>query len=74
MASVLVQTFAKMETDDEQGEKITSRATGQDRLPPVRVKVFRADGKVAQVHPPDGEGENWWHRLNKALGTRSATS
>ncbi len=47
--------------------------TGQSsRLPPVRVKVWRADGKLAKVHPPDGEGENWWRRLNKALGTTSS--
>ena len=47
-------------------------AADQRRLPPVRVKVFRADGKIAPVHPPDGEGENWWRRLNKALGTTSS--
>ena len=27
---------------------------------------------MAKVHPPDGEGENWWRRLNEALGTRSS--
>src|ERR1700726_2242605 len=26
----------------------------QRRLPPVRVKVWRTDGKLAKVHPPDG--------------------
>ena len=40
-----------------------------DRPRPVRVRVFRADGKIAKAHPPDGEGENWWRRLNEALGT-----
>jgi hypothetical protein len=45
---------------------------GQRRTPPVRVKLWRVDGKVAKVHPPDGEGENWWRRLNKALGTTSS--
>ena len=45
---------------------------GRSRLPPVRVKVWRADGKLAKVHPPDGEDENWWRRLNKALGTTSS--
>src|SRR5579863_2928899 len=44
----------------------------QRRLSPVRVKVFRADGKVEQVHPPDGESANWWKRLNAALGTVSS--
>ena len=46
--------------------------TGQRRLPPVRVKIWRADAKVAKVHPPAGEEENWWRRLNKALGTTSS--
>ena len=45
---------------------------GQRRLPPVRVKVWGADGKLAKVHPPDGEAKNWWRRLNKALGTMSS--
>ena len=44
----------------------------QRRPPPVRVKVFRADGKLAKVHPPDGEATSWWRRLNKALGTTSS--
>jgi hypothetical protein len=47
-------------------------AVGERRPAPVRVKVFRADGKIAQVHPPDGEGANWWKKLNKALGTTSS--
>jgi hypothetical protein len=47
-------------------------AAGQRRLPPVRVKIWRADAYVAQTHPPDGESKNWWQRLNKALGTRSS--
>ena len=46
--------------------------TAQRRVPPVRVKVWGADGKLARVHPPDGKGENWWRRLNKALGTTSS--
>jgi hypothetical protein len=27
---------------------------------------------LEKVHPPDGEGKNWWRRLNKALGTTSS--
>jgi hypothetical protein len=42
------------------------------RSPPVRVKVFGADGKLAKVHPPDGEGGSWWRRLKAALGTTSS--
>jgi hypothetical protein len=42
------------------------------RLAPVRVKLWQTDAKVAKVHPPDGEGETWWQRLNKALGTSSS--
>jgi hypothetical protein len=45
---------------------------GRHRLPPVRVKIWRTDGKLAKVHPPDGEAKNWWRRLNKALGTTSS--
>jgi hypothetical protein len=41
------------------------------RLPPVRVKLGRADAFVAQTHPPDGESKNWCQRLNNALGTSS---
>ena len=32
-----------------------TRAAVGDRPRPVRVRVFRADGKIAKVHPPDGE-------------------
>ena len=49
-----------------------TRVAVGDRPRPVRVRVFRADGKIAKAHPPDGEGENWWRRLNKALGTISS--
>jgi hypothetical protein len=49
-----------------------ARVAGQHRLPPVRVKVFRTDGKITRVHPPDGNAKNWWQRLNKVLGTTSS--
>ena len=52
--------------------RLTACCTPQRRLPPVRVKVWGADGKLAKVHPPDGEAQNWWQRLNKALGTTSS--
>jgi hypothetical protein len=53
--------------------RISTPVPGQcGRLPPVRVKVWGADGKLAKVHPPNGEAENWWQRLNKALGTTSS--
>jgi hypothetical protein len=45
---------------------------GQRRPPPVRVKVWDANGRLAKVHPPDGDGAVWWQRLNKALGTTSS--
>jgi hypothetical protein len=44
----------------------------QRRLPPVRVKLWQTDARVAKVHPPDGEHEDWWPRLSKALGTMSS--
>ncbi len=46
--------------------------TGKRRTAPVRVKIWDAKGRVAKVHPPNGEGANWWERLNKALGTSSS--
>ena len=49
-----------------------ARVAGKHRLPPVRVKVFRTDGKITRVHPPDGDAKNWWQRLNKVLGTTSS--
>jgi hypothetical protein len=53
--------------------KVPTVSAGQpSRLPPVRVKLWRADAFVAQTHPPDGESKNWWQRLNKALGTTSS--
>ena len=50
----------------------TITARESRRLPPVRVKLWRADAFAAQTHPPDGESKNWWQRLNKALGTSSS--
>src|ERR1700681_201379 len=51
---------------------ISTPVAGQRRLPPVRIKLYRGDARVAKVHPPDGEHESWWPRLNKALGTTSS--
>jgi hypothetical protein len=42
------------------------------RQRPVRVKLTRADAFEAATYPPDGETENWWRRLNQALGTVSS--
>ena len=50
----------------------TSAVANVRQSPPVRVKVFGADGKIVKVHPPDGEHKGWWQRLNKALGTTSS--
>jgi hypothetical protein len=49
-----------------------TRVAVEHRPPPVRVKVLQADGKLAPVHPPDGEGKIWWGRLKNALGTTSS--
>ena len=51
---------------------ISTAVAGSPRLPPVRVKLYRGDARVAKVHPPDGDHENWWSRLSKALGTTSS--
>jgi len=50
----------------------TPAASQRGRLPPVRVKLWRDGYQPAKVHPPDGAHENWWQRLNKALGTGSS--
>jgi hypothetical protein len=49
-----------------------SLAADTGRLPPVRVKLLRPEAYVSQSRPPEGESENWWQRLNKALGTTSS--
>ena len=51
-----------------------ARVAGQRRLPPVRVKVFRADGKIARVHPPDGEAAIGGDGSTKLSAPRRATS
>jgi hypothetical protein len=43
----------------------------QHRVPPVRVRLQRADAYTEQTCPPDGEIKAWEARLNKALGTVS---
>jgi hypothetical protein len=51
---------------------ITTPVAGQrGRLPPVRVRLLRADAYKQQTCSPDGTNEHWWARLNKALGTVS---
>jgi hypothetical protein len=46
------------------------------QMVPVRFRPLAGLGgkvrKLVKVHPPDGEAENWWRRLNKALGTASS--
>ena len=49
----------------------STRVGDQGCLPPVRVKLLRRDAYAEQTAPPDGEGEDWGSRLNKALGTVS---
>jgi hypothetical protein len=46
--------------------------TPNGRVPPVRVRLSRADAYTLQRQPPDGDAENWWRRLSKALGTMSS--
>jgi hypothetical protein len=48
------------------------RAPGERRRPPVRVKIWDEKGRIAKVHPPDGDAAVWWERLNKAFGTASS--
>jgi hypothetical protein len=52
--------------------KTPAPVPGQRRPPPVRVKIWDEKGRVAKVHPPDGDAAVWWDRLNKILGTASS--
>ena len=54
---------------DKMPTPVTDRPVRQH---PVRVKLTRADAFVAATYPPDGDTENWWRRLNEALGTMSS--
>jgi hypothetical protein len=47
-------------------------ASSERRPPPVRVKVWDAKGRLANIQPPDGEHAAWWQRLQQALGTTSS--
>jgi hypothetical protein len=75
-----VAEVARSVVRQERGSRMTSKP---DKMPtpvadrpvrqrPVRVKLTRADAFVAATYPPDGETENWWRRLNEALGTMSS--
>jgi hypothetical protein len=33
---------------------------------------MRTGAYLEKAYPPDGDGKNWWQRLNKALGTVSS--
>src|SRR5579863_2805342 len=46
--------------------------TGRRRDPPVRVKLLRPYAFEEETAPPDGESNDWWSRLNRALGTVSS--
>jgi hypothetical protein len=54
------------------GSNPPAKVASQRRLPPVRVKLNRAYAYTEETAPPDGEGKDWWSRLNKALGTVSS--
>ena len=75
-----VAEVARSVIRQERGSRMTSKpakvhtpmADRPVRQRPVRVKLTRADAFVAATYPPDGETENWWRRLNEALGTMSS--
>jgi hypothetical protein len=41
------------------------------RKPPVRVKLQRVNCEYGKLHPPQGQGREWWEALKAALGTCS---
>jgi hypothetical protein len=51
---------------------LPSIAPSDGRPQPVRVRLQRISCDLAKAHPPDGQGNLWWARLKKALGTSSS--
>jgi hypothetical protein len=43
----------------------------RSRKPPVRVKLQRINCDHGSLHPPVGQGHDWWEALKTALGTCS---
>src|SRR5688572_28588004 len=43
----------------------------RSRKPPVRVKLQRINCDYGSLHPPVGQGRDWWESLKTALRTRS---
>ena len=41
------------------------------RKTPVRVKLQRVNCDYGTLHPPQGQGRDWWEALRTALGTCS---
>jgi hypothetical protein len=54
------------------GSNPPTKVAGRRRLPPVRVKLLRPYAYEEETAPPDGESNDWWSRLNRALGTVSS--
>jgi hypothetical protein len=69
-AKLLQDRHNRMSVRDNEHSSLATDRTAH-RNPPVRVKLMQPDAFVAQTAPPDGDGENWWKRLNAALGTMS---
>lgn len=46
--------------------------SAERRQAPVRVRLQRIDCNLSKSHPPDGQHQDWWHRLKAAIGTTSS--
>ena len=42
------------------------------RRDPVRVRLQRVSSQLSKAYPPDGVIQDWWLKLQKALGTTSS--
>jgi hypothetical protein len=50
---------------------VASASPSAKRKPPVRVKLQRVNCDHGTLHPPQGQGRDWWEALKAALGTCS---
>jgi hypothetical protein len=50
---------------------LSSASAPAKRQPPVRVKLQRINCDYGKLHPPQGQGKDWWEALKTALGTCS---
>src|SRR6185295_8157609 len=56
----------------EAGRKNLTRMKDRSKRGPVRVRLQRVSSQLSKAYPPDGLSQDWWQKLQKALGTASS--